>query len=87
LHFLGNFATVIGLRIGNVAHNYLNGGQPNIGLAYEEIAEVMGCPKGTVMSRLHHARKKLQVALRPFLEEAGEHDLADRAGDGVRRRE
>jgi RNA polymerase sigma-70 factor (ECF subfamily) len=57
------------------------------GLAYEEIAEVMGCPKGTVMSRLHHARKKLQVALRPVLEEAGEHDLADRAGDGVRRRE
>jgi RNA polymerase sigma-70 factor (ECF subfamily) len=46
------------------------------GLAYEEIAEVMGCPKGTVMSRLHHARKKLQLALRPFLEEAGERDLA-----------
>ena len=57
------------------------------GLAYEEIAEVMGCPKGTVMSRLHHARKKLQLALRPFLEEAGERDLAGRAGDGVRRRE
>lgn len=57
------------------------------GLAYEEIAEVMGCPKGTVMSRLHHARKKLQVALRPFLEESGERDMADRAGEGVRRRE
>lgn len=57
------------------------------GLAYEEIALVMGCPKGTVMSRLHHARKKLQLALRPFLEEAGERDLADRAGEGVRRRE
>ena len=57
------------------------------GLAYVEIAEVMGCPKGTVMSRLHHARKKLQVALRPFLEESGERDMADRAGEGVRRRE
>jgi len=57
------------------------------GLTYEEIAEVMGCPKGTVMSRLHHARKKLQLALRPFLEEAGERDLAGRAGEGVRRRE
>lgn len=57
------------------------------GLAYEEIAEVMGCPKGTVMSRLHHARKKLQMALRPFLEESGERDLAGRAGEGVRRRE
>ena len=57
------------------------------GLSYEEIAEVMNCPKGTVMSRLHHARKKLQLALRPFLEEAGERDLAERAGEGVRRRE
>ncbi len=56
------------------------------GLAYEEIATVMQCPKGTVMSRLHHARKKLQIAMRPFLEESGETDLADRAGEGVRRR-
>lgn len=34
------------------------------GLSYEEMAEVMGCSLGTVMSRLHHARKKLQTALR-----------------------
>jgi RNA polymerase sigma-70 factor (ECF subfamily) len=33
------------------------------GLSYEEIAQVMGCSAGTVMSRLHHARKKLQRAL------------------------
>ncbi len=33
------------------------------GLSYEEIAEVMDCPRGTVMSRLHHARKKLVLAL------------------------
>lgn len=33
------------------------------GLSYEEIAEVMECPRGTVMSRLHHARKKLVAAL------------------------
>ena len=56
------------------------------GLSYDEIAAVMGCPKGTVMSRLHHARKKLQVLLIPFLEEAGQKSLIDRAGDGVRRR-
>jgi RNA polymerase sigma-70 factor (ECF subfamily) len=34
------------------------------GLAYKEIADVMGCPVGTVMSRLHRARKMLQIALR-----------------------
>ena len=33
------------------------------GLAYKEIAEVMDCSIGTVMSRLHHARKKLQSML------------------------
>jgi len=33
------------------------------GLSYEEMAQVMGCSLGTVMSRLHHARKKLQQAL------------------------
>lgn len=33
------------------------------GLSYEQMAEVMGCNMGTVMSRLHHARRKLRVAL------------------------
>jgi len=31
--------------------------------AYKEMAEVMNCSEGTVMSRLHHARKKLQTKL------------------------
>ncbi len=33
------------------------------GLSYTEISDVVGCSKGTVMSRLHHARKKLQQFL------------------------
>ncbi|MBI4519113.1 MAG: sigma-70 family RNA polymerase sigma factor [Deltaproteobacteria bacterium] len=37
------------------------------GLSYDEISRVMQCSKGTVMSRLHYARKKLQDKLRDCL--------------------
>jgi RNA polymerase sigma-70 factor (ECF subfamily) len=33
------------------------------GLSYEELAERLGIPRGTVMSRLFHARKKMQALL------------------------
>lgn len=36
------------------------------GLSYQEISDVIGCSKGTVMSRLHHARRRLQKALQGF---------------------
>ena len=38
------------------------------GLSYEEMSKVMKCSKGTIMSRLHHARKNLQSALAPYLQ-------------------
>jgi len=37
------------------------------GLSYQEIAEVTQCSIGTVMSRLHYARKKLQDAVKDYL--------------------
>jgi RNA polymerase sigma-70 factor (ECF subfamily) len=37
------------------------------GLAYEELAETLDCPVGTVRSRLHEARRRLALTLRPIL--------------------
>src|SRR5512132_3043607 len=45
------------------------------GLSYEELAKVLGIRKGTVMSRLFHARLKMQNKLREYLgEDAPEED-------------
>jgi RNA polymerase sigma-70 factor (ECF subfamily) len=38
------------------------------GMAYEEIARILDCSVGTVMSRLHYARAKLKEALKGFRE-------------------
>jgi RNA polymerase sigma-70 factor (ECF subfamily) len=40
-------------------------------LSYPEIAEALGCPIGTVRSRLHRGRKRLQVALWRLAEDHG----------------
>lgn len=39
--------------------------------SYREIADIMECPVGTVMSRLHRGRKLLQTALREHAVRAG----------------
>ncbi|RPE81272.1 RNA polymerase sigma factor RpoE [Vulcaniibacterium tengchongense] len=45
------------------------------GLSYEEIAQKMGCPIGTVRSRIFRAREAIDAELRPLLD----HDPNDTA--------
>jgi RNA polymerase sigma-70 factor (ECF subfamily) len=47
------------------------------GMSYEEMAQVLDVPKGTIMSRLFHARRKLQEQLQPYLE--GDLDIVDKS--------
>jgi len=37
------------------------------GLSYEEIAEVMDCPIGTVRSRIFRAREAIDAVVQPLL--------------------
>jgi RNA polymerase sigma-70 factor, ECF subfamily len=41
------------------------------GLSYQEMAEAMGCSVGTVMSRLHYGRKKMQELLKDYVKGGG----------------
>jgi RNA polymerase sigma-70 factor (ECF subfamily) len=34
------------------------------GLGYDEISDILQCPRGTVMSRLHYARNRLRAILK-----------------------
>ena len=61
------------------------------GLAYKEIAEVMGIPLGTVMSRLHRGRKQLREMLKDVARDQGiglDHaDMQDSAKKSAKKAE
>ena len=46
-------------------------------LSYKEISDIVGCPIGTVMSRLHRARKQLQGSLQKHAVQLGIIDEED----------
>lgn len=60
------------------------------GFSYKEIAEIMECPVGTVMSRLYRGRRLLKKSLEGFAiregllpREAGDEDKHESPGDDV----
>lgn len=54
------------------------------GMSYEEMAHAMGVSKGTIMSRLFHARQKLQRALVDcYSEQIGDGASGERSTDGA----
>jgi RNA polymerase sigma-70 factor (ECF subfamily) len=56
------------------------------GLSYEEMAQVMSCSKGTIMSRLFHARRNMQKRLLD-LYDAPPEVVADLEGKGTSTKE
>ena len=47
------------------------------GFTYEEIADFVECPIGTVRSRLHRGRKMLRVKLYDYAKDRGFEDKDD----------
>jgi predicted RNA polymerase sigma factor len=47
------------------------------GLSYEEMAKAMACSKGTIMSRLFHARRNMQKRLLDLIEHPSPELMAE----------
>jgi RNA polymerase sigma-70 factor (ECF subfamily) len=54
------------------------------GFSYKEVADIIGCPIGTVMSRLHRGRRILQRELVDFAVDAGLSTRADSETKDIR---
>ena len=53
------------------------------GLSYEDMAQAMGCSKGTIMSRLFHARRNMQKRLLDLLDHPSPELVADLTGEAA----
>lgn len=51
--------------------------------SYKEIADILNCPIGTVMSRLYRARQVLRRRLVQYLQSEGDTDLENSSGQGA----
>jgi RNA polymerase sigma-70 factor, ECF subfamily len=51
------------------------------GFSYKEVAEIIGCPIGTVMSRLHRGRRLLQRELIDYAVDAGIRNVERETGE------
>jgi RNA polymerase sigma-70 factor, ECF subfamily len=56
-------------------------------LSYKEIADIMECPAGTVMSRLYRGRRMLQKMLSDYASQAAEGATAQTAGEPAKQDE
>jgi RNA polymerase sigma-70 factor (ECF subfamily) len=53
------------------------------GLSYEEMAQAMGCSKGTIMSRLFHARRNMQKRLLDLVDNPSRELVQELTGEST----
>jgi len=51
------------------------------GLSYEDMAQAMSCSKGTIMSRLFHARRNMQKQLLDLIDHPSPELVEDLTGE------